>query len=191
MIVNKHQCGLGDVNQVTVGAGTSVGGALLTAGAIAGGPTNPVGLALLVAGGVTMLTSTLLGVFGVGKRNPIEDRDVKTLNALEVQLQQNLSAFNANPTTDNQTQALAIADQGLAQLVSLCSDPGLGTGWAEGCINDRKSGGKYDWVALYRTPIANTVPSDAGSLTSLVGSGNVVYVAGAVALIGIALAIKD
>jgi hypothetical protein len=160
---------------------------------IAGGPLTPIGLGLLIAGGLTTLGSGLLHVFGVGVRNPYEDRDVASLNALEVQLQQNLAAWQSgSKTTNEQQQRLAAFDYYFQQLAQLCSDPGLGLNWASGCINDRKPGGKYDWYAMYRTPIANDTPSDAGSLVGSVsgvfGGSNLVYIAGGALVLGLLMA---
>lgn len=193
MIANQ---GMGDVGSTSTAIGGSIGTSLLTAGAIAGGPTNPIGIGLMVAGGVVMLGTSLLHVFGVGVRNPYEDKDVATLNQMEQQLQANVALWNSSPhTTEAQGQALAVADYYLGQqLPALCSDPGLGANWASGCINDRKRGGKWDWYAMYRDPIANSVVSDpiGGSLISLIGgSGNLMFVGAGALVLGIMLAGKD
>jgi len=187
--MNATYTGMGDVGTTTTQVGGSVGSGLLTAGALTGGPATPWGMGLMIAGGVTMLGTSLLHAFGVGVRNPIEDRDVKTLNELEVLLQQNLQGWNAgSKTTAEQEQRVAYFDQVFAQLAQLCNDPGLGTEWASGCINDRKQGGKWDWYAMYRTPIASATPSDAGSISSLLGSVNPLYLGGAAILVAVLLA---
>ncbi len=188
--------GLGDVNTTVTQSGSTVGTGLLTAGAIAGGPTNPVGLGLMIAGGVTALGSAFLGIFGVGKRNPYEDKDVKTLNDLESALQANLSGWQSGTrTTAEQQQRLATFDYYFGQLQTLCSDPNLGTSWATGCIKDRSRGGKWDWYTMYRDPIANSTPSDANSITGMVttsmGSSGTLYVGIGAALLGLVLIMKE
>ncbi len=186
--------GLGDVNQIATGGGSAIGGGLFTAGAIAGGPTNPVGIGLMIAGAATMLGTALLGVFGVGKRNPFEDKDVQTLNQLQSDLQTNLDGWNSGTkTSTEQQQRIAIANSYLSQMGQLCSDPNLPTDWATGCIKDRVRGGKFDWYASYLDPIVNASPSDAGALTSfssLLGGNNILYLGGAAIVIGLLMA-KD
>ena len=193
MIVHS---GMGDVNTVVTQTGGSVGGGLLTAGAIAGGPTNPVGLGLMIGGAATALGSALLGVFGVGKRNPYEDKDVKTLNDLESALQANLAGWQAgSKTASEQQQRLAAFDYYFGQLQNLCADPNLPSDWASGCIKDRSPGGKYDWYAMYRTPIANSTPSDSGTvsgaLDTVVGSSGTMFIGIGLVLLGVVLVTKD
>lgn len=193
MIVHS---GMGDVNTVATQTGGTVGGGLLTAGAIAGGPTNPVGLGLMIAGAATSVGSALLGVFGVGKRNPYEDKDVQTVNQLESALQANLAGWQSgSKTSAEQSQRLAAFDYYFSQLQNVCSDPNLPTDWASGCIKDRSQGGKYDWYAMYRNPIANDTPSDVNSatgvITSTFGSSGVVIIGAGLLLLGVVLLSKD
>ena len=197
MIANPHfeTKGIGDVGTAASGAGGAVGSGLLTAGAIAGGPTNPVGLGLMIAGAATALGGALLHVFGVGVRNPYEDRDVKQLNDLADALAANLQGWQSGTkTTAEQQQRLAAFDYYFANLQQLCSDPGLGANWASGCINDRKPGGKYDWYAMYRTPIANDTASDSGSIigsaAGLFGGSNILLVGGIALVLGLLIS-KD
>lgn len=184
--------GIGDVGTTASGAGSAVGSGLLTAGAITGGPFTPVGMGLMIAGGAVVLGSMMLHVFGVGVRNPYEDKDVIKLNDLEVLLQQNLAGWNSGTKTIlEQQQRLATFDYYINQLPMLCSDPGLGVNWATGCLHDREQGGKWDWYAMYRSPISNSVTSDKPSLVNSIAiGGNGLYIGIGAVLVGMLL-VKD
>ena len=69
-------------------------------------------------------------------------------------LQQNLHAFQLAPQTlVNQRAALETFDGAWDELRSLCSDPDLGDPGRR-CVSERDRGGRWDWFALYREPIA-------------------------------------
>lgn len=83
-------------------------------------------------------------------------------------LVQNLAAFEQMPTRENQRGALANFDLAWDELISLCGDPQLGDAGRR-CISERARGGRWDWFALYRDPIAewsapSTPPASALSL---------------------------
>lgn len=184
--------GLGDTGTVASGTGSAVGSGLLTAGAITGGPFTPVGMGLMIAGGAVILGSMMLHVFGVGVRNPYEDKDVVKINDLEILLQQNVAGWNSGTKTVlEQQQRLAAFDYYFGQLAQVCNDPGLGVNWATGCIHDREQGGKWDWYAMYRTPISSAVTSDSPSMVnSLATGGSGLYIGIGAVLAGLLLA-KD
>jgi hypothetical protein len=109
--------------------------------------------ALAVAAGVVALLETM-GV-GAGCGNTCV-RATAVVNQLEPYLKTNLANYMAQAiprSASSQTTALKLFDAVWADVVTGCSDPSLGNA-GKACISDRQPGGKWDWFAYYRTPIA-------------------------------------
>jgi len=75
-------------------------------------------------------------------------------------LADNVAGYLSNRTPEAQIQALGNFDYVWSQITSpsMCNNPQLGSA-GQRCISERVAGGKWDWFALYRNPIANTPPS--------------------------------
>ncbi len=91
------------------------------------------------------------------------------VNELEPHLKNNLDAYLSGPRTRaSQAAALKNFDDAWAWLASAeaCGNQDLGNP-GKACIADRSRGGKWDWFAYYRDPIANDpdVKEDAAPLT--------------------------
>ena len=89
----------------------------------------------------------------------------RIVNELEPYLKKNVADYQAisSPRPSSvQQAALAVFDQVWNTVVTQCSNGSLGDAGAR-CISDRQRGGKWDWFAYYRDPIANdsNVISDA------------------------------
>ena len=89
----------------------------------------------------------------------------KIVNELEPYLKKNVADYLVIPSprpSSAQQAALAVFDQVWSTVVTQCSNGSLGDAGAR-CISDRQRGGKWDWFAYYRDPIANdsNVISDA------------------------------
>jgi hypothetical protein len=81
----------------------------------------------------------------------------RLVDRLEPQLKANRDAYLAGSRTQaEQTAAAAVFDGAWAWLSSFdaCGSPDLGDAGRR-CLSDRARGGKWDWFALYRDPIAN------------------------------------
>lgn len=113
--------------------------------AAAGGP-----IGVAVAGATVALT------YLFSRQRPA--RKVATteiVDSVEPLLQNNLTGYLSGPrTATSQAQALANFDAGWDFVVNNCGIPDMGEP-GKWCINDRKRGGKWDWFARYRDPIAN------------------------------------
>lgn len=98
----------------------------------------------------------------------------RIVEQLEPLLKQNVEAYLSGPRTQSaQAAALANFDQAWAWLTSPegCGNPELGKPGIA-CIDDRKRGGKFDWFAAYRDPIANDTPApDPTPLEQLESTG--------------------
>jgi len=84
----------------------------------------------------------------------------RIVEQIEPLLQKNVDAYFDGPrTVSTQRQALDNFDRAWTWLTSLegCGNPDLGNAGVA-CIDDRRRGGKFDWFALYRDPIANDTP---------------------------------
>ena len=89
----------------------------------------------------------------------------RIVNELEPYLKKNVADYLAIPTprpSSAQQAALAVFDQVWSTVVTQCSNGSLGDAGAR-CISDRQRGGKWDWFAYYRDPIASdgTVVDDS------------------------------
>ncbi len=130
------------------GAGAGVTAAT-TAGWLTAGAATGIGLA--VAGVALALTALF------SRKGP-EQRRITTeiVNELEPLLKANLEGYRAGPRTRaSQAAALANFDSAWAYLSSeqACGNPAMGNP-GRACIADRQRGGRWDWFAYYRDPIA-------------------------------------
>lgn len=105
------------------------------------------------------LATTALGSWLSDKRATGQQKIASTsvVNDLEPLLRANANAYAAGPgTCQDQAAALAAFDSAMQWLQSSqgCGNIQLGAP-GQACINDRMPGGKWDWYAMYRNPIAN------------------------------------
>jgi hypothetical protein len=97
-------------------------------------------------------------VFGLLHNSRGLQQNVETTHAAN-QTQQtcegNLAAWNeSNKSLANQALALKNFDQAWEAMQNYCGQASEGSP-GQRCISERKRGGKYDWFAAYRDPIAN------------------------------------
>lgn len=118
-----------------------------------------------ISAAVSAITLGITAFFG-RKKPGQKIATTNIVNEAEPYLIQNLQAFEASPKTKaNKDQALANFDSVWNAVVQQCGDPALGDP-GRWCVDDRKPGGKHDWFALYRDPIANTaIEASPGSLS--------------------------
>lgn len=77
------------------------------------------------------------------------------VDQVEPLLKENVAGYLSGPhTQSSQRQALANFDAGWAWVVDHCDIPEMGDP-GQRCVSERQAGGRWDWFALYRTPIAN------------------------------------
>jgi hypothetical protein len=109
---------------------------------------------------------------------------VEALNAAEAALQRNLSEYMTGPRTlSAQQTALAYFDRVWQQVRAILSDPRLGS-WGANGLAERSPGGRYDWTAYYRAPIAADKPAvDAAGIAGMATSPWALLLAGGVLLI--------
>lgn len=171
--------GLSGVNPVRttqyVGAGVSTAAAAtatLAAGTTAGAIASA---AIPFIGPVVAGLALLMGaIFKPDVKKIAASNDA---NQVEAQvLKPNVEQYLAGPrTVAARDQALAVFDQGWAALVQACSDPQLGEA-GKRCISERGPDGHpswgKNWFQLYRDPIANDTPVDAGSLNNLISAAD-------------------
>lgn len=105
------------------------------------------------------LATVALGSWLSDKRQTGQQKIASTsvVNDLEPLLRANADAFRNGPgTCQDQAAALAAFDSAMQWLQSPqgCGNMQLGAP-GQACINDRLQGGKWDWYAMYRNPIAN------------------------------------
>jgi hypothetical protein len=160
-------------------AGTAATSLLPAAGAAAAVPV--VGAAVA---GVILALSLIFGRKGPQQKIA----STRIVDELEPQLQANVAAYLAEPTAANQAAALQNFDAAWAYLVSesACGSDSLGNP-GKACISDRQRGGKWDWFAMYRDPIANTPPADGGSIINSVSQSPLLLIAASLALLGVLL----
>jgi hypothetical protein len=130
----------------------------------------------------------------------------RIVNELEPYLKKNVADYLAIPTprpSSAQQAALAVFDQVWSTVVTQCSNGSLGDAGAR-CISDRQRGGKWDWFAYYRDPIASdgTVvddsvganlysPSSVLQSVSNVVSGHTVGIGVGLAILGFIIWMKE
>lgn len=121
----------------------------ILAATAAGGPPG------WVIGAVMTGVTTLIGLFANRKRGQQKIATTQIVNEAEPLLQQNLAAWQGSEHYESQQlQGLANFDSVWQAVVQQCSDPAFGPP-GQWCTDDRKRGGKFDWFARYRDPIAN------------------------------------
>ena len=117
---------------------------------------GPIGLAVA---GVAMALSAIFS----RKRPKQKIATTRIVDELEPILRENRDAYLNGPrTAADQAAALANFDAAWQWLTSYeaCGNPQYGDP-GRWCIEDRQRGGKWDWFARYRDPIAETPPVDA------------------------------
>ncbi len=158
-----YEYGLGDAStqQLITNVGASAASVAAPIGLAIAGATSAipfVGPAIL---GVTLL----IGLFT--KHGAQKEAASKIVDAVEPYMKQNLAAWNESTKTKaEQVQALANFDSLWKTVLSKESDPSLGDAGKRG-ISDRSPGGKWDWFAYYRNPIANDPNVQADSISSV------------------------
>ncbi len=127
----------------------------------AGGGTGISGVTP-ISGGVSAMTSIFSGVSSAiasnDARNLVEDLVVAKLNAVELAMLLTRDQYLSGPATaEAQQAALSEIDAGIAWLngPELGKNVSLRGEWRRGALADRNRGGKYDWYAAYRDPIAD------------------------------------
>lgn len=159
----------GQVKGYTTTQGAIQVGAAAGQGFLAGGP---------IGAGVAAAISALQLLFS--RKGPKQKTATTAIvNQVEPILKQNLAGYLAGPrTVSSQTVALGVFDAGFAYVVEYCDIPQMGAP-GKACVSERSPGGKWDWYAYYRDPIANdpnVVPDPTGteeigsSLSSLFGT---------------------
>jgi hypothetical protein len=144
------ECGFGNYEDLQLGL--QAGNIAYSAASpfIIGAVGGPIGAAIGAAvAGVTLLISKVFA--------PDTDKIYTTdiVNAVEPYMKQNLQAYlSSGHTKSEQTQALANFDYLWAKVKEGC-DPNRFHDAAVACIADRSPGGKWNWFAYYRDPIAN------------------------------------
>lgn len=161
------------VSQAGVAAGGTIATALLPAAAV------PIVGAAVVAAGLA------LTLFFSRKGPGQKIATTQIVNDLEPILAQNRDAYLAGPrTTESQTAALMNFDQAWAWLQSAeaCGAADMGEPGRR-CISERSRGGRWDWFALYRDPIAADTPTDpAGALVASFGTPELLLPLAAIAV---------
>lgn len=173
--VCRARSGLGDgqtaeqIGLTSASVGSSVGMSVaVSSGAMA---ASTAAIAIPIVGGVI----AAVGLFFAWKSKQGAQKVASTniVNEIEPQFKANCDAYvNASVrTAAMQAQALANFDAGWKILSSSqgCGASSLG-GAGEACIKDRNRGGKWDWFAYYRDPIANTPPNDSGAVAGAEGA---------------------
>lgn len=131
---------------------TSIGMGFVTPAITAGAAGGPVGIAIAAAAvGIQIALQKLFSRKGPQQRI----QATQIVNEAEVVLQQNVAEWNSSyKTKEEQAKHVAAFDYAWGEVVRLLSDPNLGNPGKVG-IEERTRGGKWDWFAAYRDPIAN------------------------------------
>jgi hypothetical protein len=111
--------------------------------------------AILIAAGTTGGQIGLQSL--LGRRRP--GQKVATtgkVNEIEPLLQENLARWRAGQATAE--QAIQTFDGLWAEVVDMCTRQGTP---GRACIEDRQPGGKFDWFAAYRDPLAVAMLAEA------------------------------
>jgi hypothetical protein len=105
---------------------------------------------------------------------------------VEPLLVMNLEGFLSSPSREHQAAVLKDFDEAWQELRAACGDAALGDAGRR-CISERARGGRFDWFAAYRDPVANfSFPAAAPAVAvspAPGGSGNTAALVG-LALIG-------
>ena len=159
---------LGDVTSGAISSTAS----MAATGAMLGSVFPVVGTAIGAAVGAAL--GFLQSLFGSSTYHKEEAQATKVVNLIETEMHQNLARYQAGLHEYSQQQAaLAYFDQLWAGIEEGCTDLGSP---GQRCISERQRGGKYDYYAFSRDPIANdpNVVADAGGQLVVDGSGNLV-----------------
>lgn len=160
--------GLGDAQsqaQIT-NISASIASAAAPIGLAIAGATSAIPFVGPAIAGITLL----IGLFT--KRGAQKEASTHIVDQVEPYLKQNLQAWNSSSKTiSEQQQSLANFDTLWQQVVSQCSNGNLGDP-GRWCIEDRQRGGKWDWFAMYRDPIANDPNVQTASIGSSVFGGS-------------------
>lgn len=144
--------GLGDAYSTAIATVPVIASGTMAAGTMAGAAWATALIPVIgpVVAGVTLALSLL-----AARKGPQQKRyTTQIVDAVEPELRRNLDGYLAGPRNrTSQAQALANFDAGWAYVVENCSDPALGNP-GQRCISERQAGGRWDWFALYRDPIA-------------------------------------
>jgi len=153
--------------QAAIGTGLTITSSAITSAAATGASLGSSSVWLAAAGGpiglaVAGVTIALIALFS--RKKPGQKRATTAIvNDVEPHLKANLQGYLNGPrTTASQQQALANFDAGWQYVVQNCETPQMGDP-GKWCVEDRQPGGKWDWFALYRDPIANDATVSEGS----------------------------
>lgn len=151
---------LGDTGSAIVGTGATIattGLGVTTAAASAGLITlGATAAAAIPIAGAVIAVGVLIYSFLHNSLGLQQDaQTTAVVNQAAVLMQQNLDAWNASTKSySTQTAALAQFDSLWAQVIKFCGQVSEGSP-GQRCISERQRGGKYDFFAYYRDPIAN------------------------------------
>jgi len=149
---------------------TAGAGAGIATGALIGSAVFP-GFGTAVGAAIGLVSSLIGSLFSGGVTGQQKVASTNIVNQVEPLLKQNLNAYMSGPRTPaNQQAALANFDAAWAGVVQACSNPQL-DGPGQACISDRQAGGKWDWFALYRDPIADDPQVQAEIAASPLSAG--------------------
>lgn len=145
----------GDVSDIVLAAPSIAGGAVTVGGSssiaasVWGAAAVPV-VGAIVAG----VTIGLMALFNrKGPKQKVATTQI--VDSVEPMLADNRDGYLAGPRTrSSQAQALANFEAGWDYVVQNCGDVVMGDP-GKRCISERTRGGRWDWFALYRDPIAN------------------------------------
>jgi hypothetical protein len=158
-LVDTRDRGFGQIAHqgITIGASTGAG---IAAAIAAPGALSFAALAVPIIGGVAAVAGL---VYAWSQRRGAQKvAATQIVDEGETYLKQNLAAYQAGShTAADQATAVATFDAIWGQVRQACGDPQLGDAGRR-CVQERQSGGVWDWFAAYRTPIASDVPSAAG-----------------------------
>jgi len=139
---------------IATGAATGTGIAMAVAapGAVLATTASTLALAVPIIGGVAAAAIIILA--WTRRRGAQKVAATQVVTEAEPLLQQNLEAYQSSARTrGDRQQALESFDRVWRFVVSRCSDRALGSA-GERCISERAPGGRWDWFAAYRDPIA-------------------------------------
>lgn len=125
-----------------------------------------------ISAGVSLATSAAsLWLNSIQLSHAADTATTQIVNGLEPLLRANMNAYLSGPgTCSDQAAALAAFDGAMLWLISPrgCGNGAYGSA-GNACVADRSPGGKWDWTAMYRNPIAND-PRAAGCAAALAAS---------------------
>ena len=106
----------------------------------------------IIGPALAMLTMAISS--SIARRNAQKTAATRVVDEVEPDMERNREIYMQGPRTRSaQEQALANFDAMWAHVAQACSNPQLGSA-GQRCISERQPGGKWDWFAYYRDPIA-------------------------------------